>query len=178
MVVVAISGLHGAGKTTAAKHLAKKFRLRYVCAGEVFRQMAKEKNMSLEEFSKYVEHRSHVDRMIDRRTADAARANNVLIDARLAGWMAKRANLKILLTAPVEIRARRIASREKRRYGDVLKETKARERSEAWRFRKFYRIDVNNHDSFDIVVNTGKLSIKEVEKLLDTVVRLAVKRRS
>lgn len=178
MVVVAVSGLHGAGKTTAAKHLAKRFRLRYVCAGEVFRQMAKEKEMMLDEFSKYAEHRPHIDRMIDRRTADAARANNVLVDARLAGWMAKSADMKILLTAPVEVRARRIAKREKRRYREVLRETKARERSEAWRFKKFYRIDVNDPSPFDLVLNTGRLSAEKMTKILDAAVGAVIKRRS
>ncbi|MEW6222282.1 MAG: (d)CMP kinase [Candidatus Hadarchaeota archaeon] len=178
MVVVAISGLHGTGKTTAAKKLAKKFRLKYICAGEVFRQMAKEKNMSLDEFSKYSEKRPHIDRMIDRRTADASRLGNVLIDARLAGWMAKNADSRILLTAPLEVRARRIARREKRRYKEVLNETRVRERSEAWRFKKFYRIDVNDYSPFDLVLNTGRLSIKEMTKILNTAVAVTVGRRS
>ncbi|MEW6593099.1 MAG: (d)CMP kinase [Candidatus Hadarchaeota archaeon] len=178
MVVVAISGLHGTGKTTAAKKLAKKFRLKYVCAGEVFRQLAQEKKMSLDEFSRYSEKRPHIDRMIDRRTADSSRLGNVLIDARLAGWMAKNADARILLTAPLEVRARRIARREKRKYRDVLKETKARERSEAWRFQKFYKIDVNDYSPFDLVLNTGRLSVREMTKILNAAVAVAVRRRS
>jgi cytidylate kinase len=174
--VIAISGLHGAGKTTAAWALVKKFKLRYVCAGTVFRQMAKEHGMTLDEFSRYVERHPEIDRQIDRRTAEAAKEDNVLVDARLAGWMAKDADVKILLTAPLEARVRRIARREGRKYEDVLKETKERERSEAKRFKRFYGIDVNDHSVFDLVLNTEQWTAREMARILEVVVGFAVKR--
>jgi cytidylate kinase len=172
MVVVAISGLHGAGKTAAARALVRKFKLRYVCAGTVFRQLAKERGMTLDEFSRHAERHPKIDRMIDRRTAEAAREDGVLIDARLAGWMAKQANLKILLTAPLEERVRRIARREGRRYGEVLRETMRRERSEAKRFKRFYGIDVNDHSPFDIVLNTERFTAKETARILELAIGL------
>jgi cytidylate kinase len=177
MVVVAISGLHGAGKTTAARALARKFGLRYVSAGDVFRRLAKERGMTLDEFSRYVERHPEVDRQIDRMTMDAAKEGNVLIDARLAGWMAKEADVKILLTAPLEVRVRRIALRENRDYREVLAETVKRERSEARRFKRFYGIDVNDYSVFDLVLDTNRWSAKEMVRILETAVGFVIKRR-
>ncbi|KXB04477.1 cytidylate kinase, partial [candidate division MSBL1 archaeon SCGC-AAA261O19] len=72
MVTITVSGLHGVGKTTTAKKLAEKFDLRYVSAGTVFRQMAEEQGMTLEEFSKHVEENPEIDEEIDQRTAKEA----------------------------------------------------------------------------------------------------------
>ncbi len=177
MVVVAISGLHGTGKTTAARALARKFGLRYVSAGEVFRRLAKERGMALDEFSRYVERHPEIDRQIDQMTIDAAKEGNVLIDARLAGWMAKDADVKILLTAPLEVRARRIALRENRNYEEVLAETVKRERSEAKRFKRFYGIDVNDYSVFDLVLDTDRWSAREMVRILETAVGFVIKRR-
>ncbi len=178
MVVVAISGLHGTGKTTAAKFLVKKFKLEYVGAGEVFRKMAKERKMTLEEFSDYAERHPSIDMMIDKRTASMAKKKNVLIDGRLAGWMAKKADFRILLTAPIEIRVKRIVGRESRSFKEVLKETEAREESEAKRFKKFYKIDVYDYTPFDLVVNTGSLTKSAMVKILEISVASIIARKN
>ncbi len=178
MVAVAISGLHGAGKSTISKALVKKFKnLRYVCAGEIFRQLLKERGMTLNDGQKYAEMHPAVDRMIDRRIADAARSDRVLLDARLAGWFAKKADVKIFLTASTKVRVMRIAQRENRRYRDVYEETIRRERSEAKRFKRLYNIDINDCSIFDIVLNTERLSVPETTRILMTAVDTVMKRR-
>jgi len=177
MVVIAISGLHGAGKSTAARALVKKFGLKYVSAGAVFRQMAKENGMSLDKFSQYVERHPSIDRQIDRRTAEFAKKDNVLIDGRLTGWMAKGADVKILLYAPLKVRVRRIIKRERRNYKDVFEETEVRELSEAKRFKRFYGIDVNDWSVFDIVLNTEHFGPKEMVRVLELAVRAVTKQK-
>jgi cytidylate kinase len=177
MVVIAISGLHGAGKTTAARALVRKFGLKYVSAGTVFRQMAKENGMTLDKFSHYVEQHPGIDRQIDRRTANVAKEEDVLIDARLSGWMAKGADVSILLTAPLDIRVKRIARRERRSYKDVLTETERRERSEAKRFKRLYGINVNDYSGFDLMLNTERWNVKEMNRVLELVVEFIIKGR-
>ncbi|MBS3815253.1 MAG: nucleoside monophosphate kinase, partial [Hadesarchaea archaeon] len=94
MPIITVSGLHGTGKSTAARKLAEEFDLRYVSAGEVFREMARERDMTLEEFSEFVEENPEVDEEIDQRTAREAEKDDVLIDGRLTGWMAEDADVR------------------------------------------------------------------------------------
>ncbi len=172
MVTVAISGLHGTGKTTAAKALSEKFDLRYVSAGSVFREMAKERGMSLKEFNAYVEENPEIDKKLDERTAREAEKDNVLLDARLAGWMAEGADIRILLTSPLDLRVKRISKRESAPYEEVMEETLAREESEEKRFKEFYDIDVSDYSVFDLVLDTGKFDKGEMIEILEHVVRV------
>ena len=54
-MIITISGLHGTGKTTAGKLVAKALGLNYYSTGQAFRDLAKEMEMNLQEFSRYVE---------------------------------------------------------------------------------------------------------------------------
>ncbi|MEM3569073.1 MAG: AAA family ATPase, partial [Candidatus Jordarchaeales archaeon] len=144
-MVITISGLHGTGKTTQAKFLAKRFGLRYVSAGEIMRKMAEERGISLEEFSRIAENDPLIDRQIDERMISEAEKGNVVLDGRLTAWMAgDKADIKILLTAPLDIRVERIAKREGKSIEEALKETVIREESEKKRFMDIYGIDVDD----------------------------------
>lgn len=172
MVTVAISGLHGTGKTTAAEALSEKFDLRRVSAGSVFRRLAKERNMSLKEFSSYVEDHPEIDREMDGKIAREGEKDNVLLDARLAGWMAKDADIRILLTAPLEKRVKRISERDGRPYEEVKEETLVREESEKKRYRELYDIDVDDHSVFDLIINTGKFDQDQMIQLLEKAIKI------
>ena len=63
-LVVAVSGLHGSGRSTHAKRIAETFGLRYVSSGTIFRQMAEERGLSLEEMSKLTDKDPEFDKLI------------------------------------------------------------------------------------------------------------------
>lgn len=174
MVTVAVSGLHGTGKSTAARALADKFNLRYISAGEVFRRMAGERNMDLTEFSRYVEDHPEADKEIDQRTVEKAKEDNTLIDARLAGWMVENPDINILLVAPFEERIRRIANRENSPYKDIEEETLAREESEKKRFKDLYGIDVEDYSPFDLVLDTNRFDKEAMVQILIRAVELVI----
>lgn len=172
MVTVAISGLHGAGKTTAAKKLAKDFELRYFSAGKIFRRIAEERDMTLEEFSSHVEEHPEIDERIDQRTAEEARKGNVLVDGRLTGWIVEDADIRILMHAPLDVRVRRIAEREGRSFEEIKRETMLREESEAKRYKELYGINVNDYSVFDLILNTESFDEKEMVQILRRAVRI------
>ena len=171
-LTIAVSGLHGAGTTTVAKALAEAFNLRYISAGMIFRQLAKERGVSLAEFSKIAEKHPDIDQEIDDRTRLEAEASNVVIDAYIAGWVARReAHITIYLHAPLDVRALRIANRESQNYEEILEETQIREQSEQARFREFYGIDVTDTRLFDIVLNTENFNAVATISICTAVVK-------
>ncbi|MDQ1280217.1 MAG: CMP/dCMP kinase [Thermoproteota archaeon] len=156
-----MSGLHGTGKTTYARLLAEDFGLRHISAGELFRRIAKEKEMSLAEFSKLASKDPLVDKIIDDQTKKEAKEGNVVIDGLLASWVAgDLADIKVHLVAPEKIRITRIAKRDGIPYREAMKITLLRERIEKERFKRVYSIDIDDKSIYDLVLNTGQLSLE------------------
>jgi cytidylate kinase len=153
-LVIAVSGLHGSGKSVHAKRLAKTFGLRHVSAGMLFRRMAEERDMTLEEMSRLAKEDPEIDRLLDDRTKMEASRGRVVIDAALSGWMVENADIKIFLTAPFEARVRRIADRDCASIGEAREVTRLREEVERDRFRKYYGIDIYDLSIYDVVLNT------------------------
>lgn len=51
-MLVTVSGLYGAGKSTVAKKLSEKLGIEYFWTGKILRELAKEKGYDLIEFEK------------------------------------------------------------------------------------------------------------------------------
>lgn len=153
-LVIAVSGLHGSGRSTHAKRLAEEFGLRYVSSGTIFRQMAEERGLTLEEMSRLTEEEPEFDKLIDERAREESRKGGVVVDATLSGWMCEESDLRIFLTTPLEARIRRIAEREGIGLEEARRETVARAESERDRFRDYYGVDVSDLSAYDLVLNT------------------------
>jgi len=170
--IITISGPHGTGKSTYARALADALNLRYVCAGELFRELAKEKKMSLEDFSRLAEKDPSVDRMIDERTKMKAKEGSVVIDAQLGAWMLKDlADVKVLLVASDDVRFKRIAQRERMSLEAARRETLAREEIQKRRYEKYYGIDVDDLSIYDLKINTGTSPIDRTKSIIIDSVR-------
>ena len=166
-IVVTISGLHGTGKTTYARVLAKKFGLRHVSAGQLFRQIAVERGVSLAELSRLAAMREEMDLLVDAQTKKAAEEGNVIIDGLLAGWMADdQADIKVFLTASDPVRFKRIARREKASYEDAKRATMAREDYERERFKRYYNLEIEDRSIYDVVLNTELLPLNPTINVL------------
>jgi predicted cytidylate kinase len=169
---LSISGPIGSGKTTVCELLAKKLGYRMVVSGHIFRQMAKERGMSLADFGALAERDPSIDRELDQRMVDIAKAeDDIIIEGRLAAYNLDRAGVdafKVLLDADVEIRAARVAKRETEDLKKAAVEMLERARSEALRYKKYYDIDINDDSVYDMVVDTSDLTPERVVDLIVT----------
>jgi len=168
-MIITISGLHGTGKSTVGKILSKELGLNYYSTGQAFRDLAQEKNMSLEQFTDYVEENPEIDMELDQKIIDIAKQGDVVIDSRLSGYLLKElADFKILLTCPIETRIKRMADRDDSSFEEKLKETVIREKSELERFKRLYNINLENSEKnrqlYDLIINTEKISARQVAK--------------
>jgi cytidylate kinase len=169
-LVIAVSGLHGSGRSTHAKRLADAFGLRYVSSGTIFRQMAEERGLTLEEMSRLTESDPELDKLIDERAREESRRGGVVVDATLSGWMCVEPDLRIFLTTSIEARVRRIAEREGVSPEEARRETEARAESERERFRAYYGVDIGDLSIYDVVLNTDLFDPEGTARILKRVV--------
>ncbi|MCK4381159.1 MAG: AAA family ATPase [Candidatus Lokiarchaeota archaeon] len=176
-MILSISGLHGTGKSTIGKLIADKLGIQYYSTGQAFRDLAQEMNMTLEEYSKYVEENPEIDKDLDNKIIGIAKKGNIIIDSQLSGYILKSvADFKVLLICPLEVRIKRMTERDNTTYEQKLKETKLREKSELERFKHLYNIDLSDQKEiqhiYDLILNTENLTVEKiVEKILLTLER-------
>jgi cytidylate kinase len=171
MITITISGGPGSGKTTIAQLLEKQLKIPYVYAGALFREMANKYNMSLEEFGRYCEAHPDIDQQLDEYQIQVLRKGNVILEGRIAGWLAYQNKIpatKILIHADLTTRTQRIVKREQGAIEKRKKEIQIREKSEKKRYMTYYNIDVDDRSIYDIIIDSSKMSPEEILKVILT----------
>ena len=154
-MIITIGGLAGTGTSTAAKNLSEKLNIPFISAGDVFRQLAKEHNMTVLEFNEFAEGNDEIDIALDKRQAEIAyQAENLIFEGRISAFFVD-ADYRIWLQAPDNVRAERISYREDKSLDTVIQEIKERTASEKKRYQEIHNIDIDNFDVYDVVINTG-----------------------
>lgn len=172
-MLITVSGPPGSGTTTTSEHVAARLELALVPGGTVFRAMARERGMSLAEFGLYAGEHPEIDVELDTRLAKRAGDGGVVIESRLAGWIARNEGLPavtVYLDCPAPVRAARVAEREQLDADRALADNVERERVERDRYLALYGIDVDDLSVYDLVLDSGTLSPDE---LADRVVAAA-----
>ncbi len=164
MAVLRISGYPGSGKTTLSKRLAQFLGYEYYYTGGIFRAMAEEKRLSIEEFYKQIASDPELEKSVDSKQEDIMKAkDNLVVEGRIAPFQASPfQTINILLTVDLREGARRELLREEnkeRSLEEMIALTRERVKNEEDHYFSLYGI--KNHlgkEHFDMVIDTTALS--------------------
>lgn len=175
-MIITIGGAAGSGKSTIAKMLAKKLGWPYYSIGNLRREKARERGMTLAEYNKLGEVNPATDIEADEYQKELAeKEDNFIIEGR-ASWYFIPRSVKIYIDVDEKEGARRVwaelrkdskkrnEDRKLKTIDDVLESHRQRKESDTKRYEKYYNIDVYNHSYYDFVLNTTSLNKEEVFK--------------
>ena len=185
-MIITITGFPGSGKSTLGKGIAKALGFKHYSAGDLLRQISKEREMSLMQIHHEMDKNSKIDIELDKRTEKLARKeDNFVIDGRMA-WHFVPKSVKIFVKVDLEKAAERVfedtcggkKERAEESYNISIEETEKnmRQRMEMnkARYLKLYNVDYLDEKNYDLIVDTTKNSIdKTRENVLMEIKRLA-----
>lgn len=172
-MIVTISGKAGSGKSTVAKLLSEKLKLKHYSIGDLMRAMASDKGISLIELNKLAEHNKSIDLELDNRLKELRKAkDNFVVDGRLAAFFIPNAQVRVFLDTNDKIRAERILKdrREHEKSNDLnemVKKIQEREKSEKKRYQQYYGVDYLDKKLYNLLIDTTELNPNDVvEKII------------
>jgi cytidylate kinase len=167
-LVITIDGTSGAGKGTLAKYIAEKLGIPHYSAGDFFRSIADDREISVEELSEKAD--KETDLEVDRRTLQKGLNESCVIDGRLPSWvLGDYSDMRIFMTADIEVRSERIAERENMSKEEAKKRTKQRDKDNKRRYSDYYGIDTDDLEIYDLVMDNSDLTVERQNELIDEV---------
>ncbi len=168
MAKITIFGLAGSGKTTVGKIISEKLNYEFMSTGNIFRQMAKDNNMELNEFEDFTKGDEKYDRELDEVRVTEYGKNNkdFVMESRLA-WHFIPDSIKIRLHCDDAERMRRVAERENKTIEKAKEETEHRENTIFEKYKTLYDIDdINDPNNFDLNINTTHNDASKVSEMI------------
>lgn len=170
---ITITGNLGSGKSSVAKIL-KERGYEIFSTGQIFRQLAMDKGLSVEEFNKQVNEAASrgdrsVDKMIDGTTAKIGVEKDMIVfDSRLA-WYFVPQSFKVFVITDIDEASRRVYNDSVRAnsesYTSQAECRKAlinRQRLETLRYKEIYGIDYYDMSNYNLVIESTNAAPMEL----------------
>lgn len=162
---ISICGTPGSGKSTVAKIIAKKLGYKYYSVGEVRRQIAEKRGLTILEFNQLKE---DTDTEFDNRQKQMGeKEDNFVIEGRLSFHFVPK-SIKFFFKADLKKAAERVfrdqrdSEKTYKSVEEARKEMQERMDNDKKRYKKRYGLDPYNEKQFDYVIDTTSLTIEEV----------------
>lgn len=177
-LLITIDGPSGAGKGALASFTSDLMDLKCYSAGDFFRNIAKERGITVEELSERAG--KEVDMEVDRRTLRKGLNENCVIESRISSKvMGTYSDFKIYITADLEERAKRVKkdleNRDTEEGGKTVEEVKEtiekRDQDNNRRYQDYYGIDMWESDIHDLIMDNTDLSIEEQNQIVEEILR-------
>lgn len=185
-MIITITGEPGSGKSTIGKKLAQKLDYKHYYIGQIRRDAAKKRNMTLAEYNKYGEIHPETDTEVDDYQKNLGiKEDNFVIEGRTSWFLIPHA-IKIYVTVNPKEGAKRVFkelqadnSRNEDHalltIEDVLRSHEEREASDKLRYQKYYQKNCSDKNNFDLVLDTTTLSRDKAFKLVWDYIRKKIK---
>ncbi|MDD3607445.1 MAG: cytidylate kinase family protein [Candidatus Moranbacteria bacterium] len=172
-MIISFSGDIGSGKSTIAEKISEKIGYERFYMGQILRNIAKERKLTLIELLKRGESDPSIDKQIDDFIVKLSKENdNFIIESRTA-WYFIPHSLKIYLKVSEQEGAKRIfdqlqnknernEDRKLLTLEDVIRSNRNRRETDDKRYRAYYGIDISKMENYDFVLDTTNLSIDDV----------------
>jgi predicted cytidylate kinase len=172
--IITISGSEGSGKSTIIKYLQGKLNADRIDVGEIRREYAKSKGLTLEELNKLAIDNPESDVKIDNQTAIRARElaekNLVIVGGRTQFHFLPE-SFKLYIKCDLDESAKRIwkdlQNNTNRNEGKInsleaLKKSLInRKESDLARYKKYYNLDHTDESQYDYVIDTTNITTQE-----------------
>lgn len=171
--IITISGLTCSGGTTQIRLLSKSIGWPHINPASVYvRQFLVERKLPLSAMAE-VPDEDEIEN--ESMTADVlVNQKQIIVGGRLSGWLAEKMPdvYRIFVTADLEIRIQRFATRENFTLEKARTELKKRESSELSKYQRIYNADLTSLSIYNCVIDTTSVSPQEsLEQVLAAITR-------
>lgn len=172
--IITIAGSQGSGKSSTARLVAKELGFTHFSSGDLFREIAKERGLSIEAINQTAEQQKEIDYMVDERLRSLKDSEGLVIDSRLAFYWIPD-SFKVFLSLDPDTAAERIFNHIKTegrtsQTATSLEELKnnfdIRIKSERKRYFDLYQLDPTDPKHFDLVIDTKKNDLPTVARMV------------